>query len=90
MSAYRDELDDLEARLHALLLHPGATGQDKASLVRAGTCIGEISKRHAWTPARSIEDAAKRKCRSDWRTEWEQAKEEEAHAASPTTYVGDD
>jgi len=46
MSSLRDHLDMLRAQLLDLLRHPEATSQDKASVVRAGTALSEIGRRH--------------------------------------------
>lgn len=46
MSSLNDEIRGLHMQLLSLMEHPEATGQDKASIVMAGTSLAEIEKRH--------------------------------------------
>ncbi|GAB6125047.1 hypothetical protein [Humidesulfovibrio idahonensis] len=42
----------VEAQLRELLLHPGMSTQDKASIILASTDLSEVTRRHMgkWTP----------------------------------------
>ena len=46
MSGLNDTIRGLHMQLLALMEHPEATSQDKASIVMAGTSLAEIEKRH--------------------------------------------
>lgn len=46
MSSLNDAIRSLHIQLLTLMEHPEATGQDKASIVMAGTSLAEIEKRH--------------------------------------------
>lgn len=48
----RQEIADLHRALRKLLLHPEATGQDKAAIIQASVNLSGIELRHMgrWTP----------------------------------------
>jgi len=75
MRSLGDALNELHVQLLDLLGHPEATGQDKASIVLAGTALSEISKRHGLSVTRDGNFAPISGLDPGWKIRHERAEE---------------
>lgn len=80
MNTLREEIDELQERLFLLVMHPEATGQDKASLTLANISLSSIRERRKgrWpdrAPRSVVQSGQAQAPGSDWYLNWENEQE---------------